>query len=75
MLERVSPDGRGEIQLTDGLRGLNQSVPIFGYEFFGDRYDAGDKLGYLQANIAFALKHPELGPKVKRLLKKMPLGR
>ncbi len=73
ILERVSPDPNGEIQLTDGLRGLSQGIPIFGYEFFGDRYDAGDKLGYLQANISFGLKHPELGPKLKRFLKNMQL--
>jgi UTP--glucose-1-phosphate uridylyltransferase len=71
ILEKVSPDGKGEIQLTDGLRELNRILPIFGYEFIGDRYDAGDKLGYLQANISFALKHPELGPKLKRYLKKL----
>ncbi len=73
ILEKISPDSKGEIQLTDGLRELNQQVPIFGYEFLGDRYDAGDKLGYLQANISFALKHPQLGPKLKRFLKKMSL--
>ncbi len=73
ILERVSPDPKGEIQLTDGLRGLSQGIPVFGYEFFGDRYDAGDKLGYLQANISFGLKHPELGPKLKRFLKNMQL--
>jgi UTP--glucose-1-phosphate uridylyltransferase len=71
ILEKVSPDARGEIQLTDGLRELNKKVPIFGYEFFGDRYDAGDKLGYLQANIAFGLKHPEIGLKLKRYLKEL----
>jgi UTP--glucose-1-phosphate uridylyltransferase len=71
ILEKVLPDPRGEIQLTEGLKELSQKVPIFGYEFFGDRYDAGDKLGYLQANISFGLKHPELGPKLKRYLKKM----
>jgi UTP--glucose-1-phosphate uridylyltransferase len=69
ILERVLPDLRGEIQLTDGLKELSQRVPVFGYEFSGDRYDAGDKLGYLQANISFGLKHPELGPKLKRYLK------
>jgi len=73
ILEKVSPDGKGEIQLTDGLRELSQKVPVFGYEFIGDRYDAGDKLGYLQANISFGLKHPELGPKLKRYLKNMKL--
>jgi UTP--glucose-1-phosphate uridylyltransferase len=69
ILEKVSPDGRGEIQLTDGLRELSHRFPVFGYEFIGDRYDAGDKLGYLQANIAFGLKHPELGPKLKHYLR------
>jgi len=73
ILERIPPDGRGEIQLTEGLRELKKTVPIFGYEFFGDRYDAGDKLGYLQANISYGLKHPELGPKLKHYLKNIKL--
>jgi UTP--glucose-1-phosphate uridylyltransferase len=73
ILEKVSPDVKGEIQLTDGLRELSQRFPVFGYEFIGDRYDAGDKLGYLQANISFGLKHPELGPKLKHYLKNMKL--
>jgi UTP--glucose-1-phosphate uridylyltransferase len=62
ILEKVSPDRNGEIQLTNGLVELNRKEAIFGYEFIGDRYDAGDKLGYLQANISYGLKHPELGP-------------
>jgi UTP--glucose-1-phosphate uridylyltransferase len=48
---------------------LAKEMPVFGYEFIGDRYDAGDKLGYLQANISLGLKHPEMGPKLKRYLK------
>jgi UTP--glucose-1-phosphate uridylyltransferase len=71
ILEKIPRDRRGEIQLTEGLRVLNRSTSTFGYEFSGDRYDAGDKLGYLQANISFGLKHPELGPKLKRYLKKL----
>jgi len=71
ILEGIAPDGKGEIQLTDGLRELNKGIPVFGYEFFGDRYDAGDKFGYLQANICYGLKHPEVGPKLKRYLKKL----
>jgi UTP--glucose-1-phosphate uridylyltransferase len=71
ILEKVSPDVKGEIQLTDGLRELSQRLPVFGYEFFGDRYDAGDKLGYLQANISFGLKHPELGSKLKHYLREL----
>jgi UTP--glucose-1-phosphate uridylyltransferase len=71
ILERISPDGRGEIQLTEGLMELRKTVPIFGYEFLGDRYDAGDKWGYLQANISLGLRHPEIGPKLKRYLKSL----
>jgi UTP--glucose-1-phosphate uridylyltransferase len=71
ILEKIPKDRRGEIQLTDGLKELRRKVPIFGYEFVGDRYDAGDKLGYLQANISFALKHPELGPRLRRYLQRI----
>ena len=71
MLEKTAPDAKGEVQLTNGLRALSQRAPIFGYEFLGDRYDAGDKLGYLQANISYGLKHPELGPKLRRFLKSL----
>lgn len=71
ILERVPPDSRGEIQLTNGLRQLKEEVPVFGYEFIGDRYDAGDKWGYLEANLLLGLKHPEIGPKLKRFLKSL----
>ena len=71
ILEKVPPDRNGEIQLTNGLVELNRKEAIFGYEFIGDRYDAGDKLGYLQANIAYGLKHPDLGPKLKEYLKSL----
>jgi len=69
LLEGVPPDSRGEIQLTSGLRELRREAPIFGYEFVGDRYDAGDKWGYLEANISLALKHPDIGPKLKKYLR------
>ncbi len=74
ILGKIPKDRRGEIQLTDGLKELSRRIPIFGYEFFGDRYDAGDKLGYLQANISFGLKHPEIGAKLRRFLRELPLG-
>jgi UTP--glucose-1-phosphate uridylyltransferase len=73
ILENVGSDHRGEIQLTEGLRQLGEQSGVFGYEFIGDRYDAGDKLGYLEANIAFGLKHPDLGPKLRRYLKDLKL--
>ncbi len=69
MLERISPDGRGEIQLTEGLKELKKTVPIFGYEFLGDRYDAGDKWGYLQANISLWFEASRNRSKVETISK------
>ncbi|MCP3101963.1 UTP--glucose-1-phosphate uridylyltransferase GalU [Myxococcus sp. K15C18031901] len=60
ILEKQTPGVGGEIQLTDGLATLQQSHGLLGYKFKGHRYDAGDKVGYLKANIAYALKRPEL---------------
>lgn len=67
-----TPAGKGgEIQLTDALQVLADETPLYGYEFSGDRYDAGDKFGYLQANIAFALKRPQMADRLKEFLKKV----
>ncbi|HTP49269.1 MAG TPA: UTP--glucose-1-phosphate uridylyltransferase GalU [Anaeromyxobacteraceae bacterium] len=60
ILEAVKPGVGGEIQLTDALAVLARSDGLLGYRFEGDRYDAGDRFGYLKANIAYALKRPEL---------------
>jgi UTP--glucose-1-phosphate uridylyltransferase len=60
ILETQQPGVGGEIQLTDGLATLQQRQGLLGYRFKGLRYDAGDKVGYLKANIAYALKRPEL---------------
>lgn len=61
----------GEIQLTDGLAGLKASAGLLGYRFDGVRYDAGDKAGYLTANIAYALKRPELRRALMPFLKRV----
>ena len=50
----------GEVQLTDGIATLLAQQQVLAYEFEGTRYDCGSKLGYLQANVEYALKHPEL---------------
>ncbi|MPZ76934.1 MAG: UTP--glucose-1-phosphate uridylyltransferase GalU [Deltaproteobacteria bacterium] len=64
------PAGRGgEIQLTDGLSRLVQERKIFGCEFLGDRYDIGDKFGFVRATVAYALKRPDLKDKVAEYLK------
>ncbi|MBI5548752.1 MAG: UTP--glucose-1-phosphate uridylyltransferase GalU [Deltaproteobacteria bacterium] len=60
MLKSIKPGVGGEIQLTDGLAELARVDGLIGYEFEGVRHDAGDRLGYLEANIAYALKRPEL---------------
>ncbi len=63
ILEALPPGVGGEIQLTDALAVLAREEGLLGYRFEGQRYDAGDRLGYLKANVAFALKRPELaGP-------------
>jgi len=59
----------GEIQLTDALRRLLEKEPIYGYVFDGKRYDAGDKLGFLQATVEMALKRPDLGKPFRKNLK------
>jgi UTP--glucose-1-phosphate uridylyltransferase len=71
ILEKTPPGKGGEIQLTDALQTLARKTPLYGYEFTGDRYDAGDKFGYLQANIAFALKRPEMAERLKEFIKKV----
>jgi len=51
----------GEIQLTDGIAGLLKSEKVYAYRYEGRRYDCGSKEGFLEANVALALAHPELG--------------
>jgi len=60
-LETIEPGSGGEIQLTDGLKHMLRSRPIYGYKFEGKRYDAGDKQGFLQATVELALKRHDLG--------------
>jgi UTP--glucose-1-phosphate uridylyltransferase len=60
-IEAVQPGSGGEIQLTDGLKLMLRSRPIYGFKFEGKRYDAGDKLGFLKATVEFALERPDLG--------------
>ena len=61
LLEHIKPGAGGEIQLTDGIAALLEYEAVFTYEFDGTRYDCGSKLGYLQATMGFAAKHPEVG--------------
>lgn len=60
LLEHTHPGRGGEIQLTDALKNLAAIRPVYAYCFEGRRYDVGDKQGYLEATVEFALKRPDL---------------
>jgi UTP--glucose-1-phosphate uridylyltransferase len=72
-LAGTAPGAGGEIQLTDGLRRLLKKEPVYGYLFEGTRYDAGTKLGFLQATVEMALKRPDLGKPLRKYLKSLKL--
>jgi UTP--glucose-1-phosphate uridylyltransferase len=68
-LRRVPAGSGGEIQLTDGIAALLDEEVVMACRFDGVRYDCGDKLGYLKANVAYAVKHPALGMAFKSYLR------
>jgi UTP--glucose-1-phosphate uridylyltransferase len=68
-LEKQPPGRGGEIQLTDGLAQLVRERQVFGRQFVGERYDIGDKFGFVRATVAYALKRPDLQNKIKDYLK------
>ena len=68
-LENTQHGAGGEIQLTDGLRQIVKEQDVYALEFEGTRYDAGDKLGFLMANVSYALKRNDIGGDFKRFLK------
>ena len=68
-LETIQPGAGGEIQLTDGIAALMKEEQLLAYRFDGIRYDCGSKLGYLQAQVAFGLKHEELRDEFAEYLK------
>lgn len=69
ILRNLPPGKGGEIQLTDGLSQLVRERKIYGCEFLGDRYDIGDKFGFVRATIAYALKRSDLKDKLGEYLK------
>jgi UTP--glucose-1-phosphate uridylyltransferase len=72
-LEETEKGSDGEIQLTDGLRRMLGKQRILAYKFSGRRHDLGEKLGFLQATIEFALKNRELGPAFRAYLKSLDI--
>jgi UTP--glucose-1-phosphate uridylyltransferase len=70
-LEHTPLGTGGELQLTDGLRGLLANEKIYGYTFQGKRHDTGDKLGFLKATVEFAMKRPDLGKQFRDYLRSL----
>lgn len=68
LLESTTRGSGGEIQLTDAIAQLLKEEKTYAWQFKGKRYDCGTKLGYLEATLAYALKHPELANDFKRSL-------
>ena len=71
-LERTKPGAIGEIQLTDALREVaKEPTGMYGVVVEGTRHDAGDRIGYIRANLAYALKRPELRDAVRALMREL----
>jgi len=68
LIEKSKPGAGGEIQLTDALLALAKQRKIYGYEFEGTRYDLGDRVGYITAQIGFGLKRPEVADRLRAYL-------
>ena len=73
-LEKIGEGAGGEIQLTDGIAALMREEAVYAYRFTGKRYDCGNKLGYLQATVEYALGHPALGRSFRKYLQHLDLS-
>ncbi len=71
-LKQVQSGSGGEIQLTDGIASLLAEEKILAYQFHGTRYDCGSKLGFLQATLAYALRHPEVSNDLRDFTQNYP---
>jgi UTP--glucose-1-phosphate uridylyltransferase len=68
-LSRMERGAGNEVQLTDAMARMIGETPFFGLRYEGRRFDCGDKVGFLEAQIAFALKRPDLAQAVRNFLK------
>lgn len=75
LLESTPPGKGNEIQLTDAMARLMKRDGFLGYEFEGQRYDAGDKFGFIQANIAYSMKRPDIAPKLLAYMRELVRGK
>ncbi|MDO6657303.1 MULTISPECIES: UTP--glucose-1-phosphate uridylyltransferase GalU [Bacillales] len=71
ILENLPKGAGGEIQLTDAIKVLNEQQAVFAHEFEGQRYDVGDKFGFIKATVDFALNRPDLQKDVMNYLKQV----
>jgi UTP--glucose-1-phosphate uridylyltransferase len=71
ILDRKETGAGGEIQLTDAMAQLIGKQPFHGFTFNGDRYDCGDKAGFIQANLALALAREDIGPAVRSFAQRL----
>jgi UTP--glucose-1-phosphate uridylyltransferase len=67
-IDELGPGFGGELQLTDALKLYSRSMSVYAYEFKGDHYDVGNKLGYLLANIEYALKDPQIAAPLREYI-------
>jgi UTP--glucose-1-phosphate uridylyltransferase len=74
-LENVTPGTGGEIQLTDAIAAMLATHPTLAYEFKGRRYDCGSKLGYLEASVVYALKHPAVAEQFSSFVAQLQVER
>lgn len=72
-LENVTPGTGGEIQLTDAIAAMLSANPVLAYEFKGQRYDCGSKIGYLEASVVYALKHPAVAEQFSSFLAQLQI--
>jgi UTP--glucose-1-phosphate uridylyltransferase len=71
ILDSLPPGRGGEIQLTDALRILNEQLRMIAYTFPGDRYDVGDKQGYVEATIEFALQRDDMKDHLRQYIRRL----
>ena len=74
ILENQKPGAGNEIQLTDAINSLNKTQRVFAHEFAGKRYDVGDKLGMVKANVEMGLLHPEIAENLKAYIKQLAVS-
>ena len=71
VLAKTKPGKGNEIQLTDAINTLNKTQRVFAHEYKGDRYDVGNKFGWIETNIEYGLNHPEVKDELREYIKKL----